>query len=145
MRGSRSTTPPMTAHVQFSCGISRTGGTGLGQTAFGSNTTVPSKQGQPKVEPRLSSGDDVELLASRAADVADDHRAGLGVDPEAPRVPEALRPQLRTGARRRDVGIVRRHAVRVAVPRVDTQDRAEERVEALREEPGGVEDTRVAV
>ena len=77
----------------------RPGATGLSHVLVASNGTVPSKHGQPKFVPAGVPLHVVDLLRAAVPGVADVHVAGDRVDPEAPRVPEAVVPDLAAGAR----------------------------------------------
>ena len=93
-------------------------------------------------------GDVVDLLPFALAGVADVEITGDGVDPEPPRVAEAVVPDLATGAGLPDERIRPRDRVRVGrgrVKRIDAEDVAEQVVECLRERARRVDHPRVAV
>src|SRR6266545_2092996 len=75
----------------------------------------------------------VDLLPGVLADVADPQVAGGGIEGEAPRVAQPVRPDLRAGAAAADERVVGRHAVGAAAggPRVDAEDLAEQRAQRL--------------
>jgi len=74
---------------------------------------------------------EVHLFASALADVGDEQITGLSVEAEAPRVAQAVGPDLRHGALRRAKRIRRRDRVRKRAVDVQAQDLAEERAEVL--------------
>ena len=68
----------------------------------------------------------VDLLACSLADIADHHRVQLGVDPEPPRVPQAVGDDLGPGAGRRDEWVGGWDRIGRTVSRVDAKNAAEE-------------------
>ena len=77
----------------------------------------------------MSSGSPVDLLALTLADLAEQHRVRRGVDPEAPRIAQAVRHDLGAYAGNGDERVAGRDRVGQPVLRVDAENRAEEIVE----------------
>jgi len=89
----------------------------------------------PEVRPPPRPGrEEVDLFPRALADVADPEVAGAAVERVAPRVAEAVGPDLGPGAGAADEGVVRRDRVRATArrPRVDAQHLSEQCAERLR-------------
>jgi hypothetical protein len=91
----------------------------------------PLLAGPAEVQAEPVEREPVDLLARALADIADQHRVGLRIDPEAPWVAQAVGDDLRPRAGGRRERVPGRDRVRIAVARIDAKDAAEQVVERL--------------
>ena len=89
----------------------------------------------PEVEPADTGPRDIDLLPRTLADVADPQIARRPDEAEAPRIAQAVEPDLGPGTGRSDERVVRRDGIWRSARRpdvdIDPQDLAEKRVEPL--------------
>jgi hypothetical protein len=107
-----------------------------------SNTTFPSKHGHPKFTPRPRRA---TTFSGRAPDIREIQDVGVRVDPETPRIPKPVCPDLGPDTRYGDERIVRGYCIRIAAARVNANDVAEKVIESLGERPRPVQYTRIAI
>ena len=129
-------TPPMTEQRVSECGYSKSGGAERRCLAGGRDRDLvgngcPLLARPAEVRPEGVERQEVDLLTSSLADVADEHRIRRRVDGEPPGVAQPIRDDLGPRAGDRYEWVPGRDRIRVARARVDPEDAAEEIVERL--------------